>query len=447
MFHYSNTLPNQDNSLGLEIGEFDMQSLLTPPTSMFTPYTTPDGSPFGSPSNQDQKFNGLRETQKSRSDVVRAILRRKEAFRAHGLGVAMVQWCDVDRAFGGCWGSNITDMTLMMKDTNELLPVVRFDNFNDIVYTLPAGKIAVVVGNEECGADLRTITLSNYLKNFGSLVPSIENDDLSVFDKTMDTDRGVVVRVQAVPLPKGPDGTCEFVPTAYNYQTVSANDPKNAIFVASHLGTSAQLDRPGSQPIYLHKTTDKSVMSTYFKAGTDEKNDTPKKAMVGSKSVGLTSNVVIFGQIPLKQHPESPLSFDDFEYDPFDMPVYRSISMATVNYGADVEEFGGFDDVAAKRMERDTSQPITLTVCFYYTTDGDISDEDASEMAATIKRCYQDGEWAGSLVAHKPEPDLLPEGKKMGEMPHRSKSLDKDTMNKILLRMSSSSIEEFPDDE
>jgi hypothetical protein len=336
----------------------------------------------------------------------------------------------------------------MMKDTHEILPVVRFDNFNDIVYTLPAGKIAVVVGNEECGAELRTITLSNYLRKIGEIVPSIKNSDLSLFDKTMDNDRGVVVRVQAVPLPKGPNGTCEFVPTAHNYQTLSPANPKNIIFVASNLGTSAQLDRPGSQPIYLHKTTDKRVMSTYFKAGTEEKNDTPRKAMVGSKSVGLANNVVIFGQIPLEQYTESPPSSDDdYDYDElFEMPVYRSISKAPVNCGTVVKEFEGFNQEASNKMKRDPLQPITLTICFYYTTDGDIGDGEMAAMAETINRCYQDGEWTGSLVSHKPEHYLLPEGKRMGEMPHRSKPLDKGTMKDILKRLSSSSIDEFPND-
>jgi hypothetical protein len=191
MFYCSNTLPGQDNSLDLEIEEFDVRRaiplLFTPTGSVLTPFTTP----FGSPSKP--------ATKKFLSDFVKDIFDSKDKFRTHGLDVVKVGWYDASRSLTSCLGPNITDMTLKMKYTDELLPVVRFDNFNDIVYTLPAGKISVVVGNEEYGSDLRTITLSNYLRNFGSLVPSIKES--ASRPTTKRTQRNMRVRTHGIQLP------------------------------------------------------------------------------------------------------------------------------------------------------------------------------------------------------------------------------------------------------
>ena len=379
-------------------------------------------------------------------DIINRILSNKTLFESHNMYMMCTQWCDVDRSYGSCWGPNITDMTLKRKDDNALLPVIRFDNFNDTVYTLSARRIAIVVGNEELNSPLRSIFLSDYLQNFGALVPSLENSNLSVFDHTMDEEKGVVVRVQAVPLPVDSNGECEFIPTSFNYQTTSADDPKNAIFVASHLGTSAQLDGAGVESIFMHRTSpDGSIINTYFKACDAKNSDTHEvpKARIGSRSTGLNNNVVIFGQIPMRQkHNHSRYTHQP--YNEFDMPVFRGITPASIHHGADAGEFGGFNEKASLSLERDRTQPITITICFYYTTNGDMDDNDALQISSNIKKCYRDGDWCGSLVNQTEEPCLLPCNKKMSPMPHISKPLDSGTMGQILTKLNSWSIDKFP---
>lgn len=383
--------------------------------------------------------------------IIGKILSKQGLFADFGLTMSMVQWCDVARSFNSMWGSNITDMTLMAKDGGQKMPVIRYPNFDDLVYTLPASKIAVVVGNEEVGGELRTITLKSYLEHYGALTPSIKDNKLSVFNQELDENRGVVVRVQAVPLP---GDECEFVPTAYNYQTLDIKKPKNSIFVASHLGTSSQLDGPGTEPVYLHRTTPEGkVMGGYFKGTSQEviepEEEKQKGAFVGSKSAGVTTNVIMFGQVPLKQPPSKPLMPREEEYfdehSCWDKPVYRSIEPARIDYGSSVMEYEGYEKEVVP--ERDVSQPITITICFYYCTDGNLTSADAKEISETIKKCYKDGEWAGSLVTHTDKPEMLAPDTEAKKRPHGSKSLDKGTMVSILRKVSSGSLDQFPVDD
>ena len=356
-------------------------------------------------------------------DPLARILAGRKAVESERLVMSRIQWTDNDRNQGSTMGRNNTDMRLRLKSTGQLLPAVRYQNFADNVYSLSAADFKMVVGNEEAAGELRNVSLQDFLQGFGAYAGL--GRTLSLYDPN--SDQKVIIRVQCFPLPADPDGACEFVPSAYNYQTSSAEDPKNAIFVASHLGTSVKLDEVGAKEIFLRQIVDGKSVDTYFKAG----QDTPgaSKQEIGSQAVGAVKNVVIFGQIPLRQpepepepEPKPPPMSNvssywtassygecNFNLDEDCYPdVTRSVDIslpfstleeAPITYGTAHGEAKGFNPVAARKLERDTSQPVALTICYYYMVGGNgLTSADVRKMKSTITACYADGGWRGPVA-------------------------------------------------
>lgn len=355
-----------------------------------------DSNPYPMPTTQQHNL-----TSPGAPDPLTRILAGRKAVESEGLVMSCVQWTDNHRDWGSSMGRNNTDMRLRLKNTGQLVPAVRHGNFDDNVYSLPAADFKVVVGNEEPGGELRTVSLQDFLRGFGAYAGL--GRALSLHDPS--SDQKVIVRVQCFPLPAGPDGACEFVPTAYNYQTSSAEDPKNAIFVASHLGTSVKLDEVGAKEIFLRQIVDGKSVDTYFKAG----HDVPgaSKQEIGSQAVGAVKNVVIFGQIPLQQPPPMVgscnfnLEDDDDTTRSVDipMPFFSTLSEAPISHGAVHGEAKSLNPVAARKLKRDTSQPVALTVCYYYIVgDNGLTSADARKMKSTIAACYADGGWRGPVA-------------------------------------------------
>src|SRR6185369_12335093 len=100
-----------------------------------------------------------------------------------GLAVQNVNWEDTGRAEGSSVGPNISDLTLQVRrrDPNgqfvsALMPVIRFPNFTDRTGDVPADRFFVRVGNERNGQSLRSVPLTDVLKDikaFASLPDSI----------------------------------------------------------------------------------------------------------------------------------------------------------------------------------------------------------------------------------------------------------------------------------
>jgi hypothetical protein len=54
--------------------------------------------------------------------------------KEHGLDINTVSWEDTGRTKGSCWGPNISDMTLQVRDEKGVyhrMPVIRQPNFAD----------------------------------------------------------------------------------------------------------------------------------------------------------------------------------------------------------------------------------------------------------------------------------------------------------------------------
>src|SRR5262249_16523683 len=95
----------------------------------------------------------------------------QQATQRRGLGVMNVMWEDTGRAQGSSIGPNITDLTLQVRfqrgSAGEagLMPVIRFPNFADRTGDVPASKLFVRVGNHRNAKDLKTVPLTDVLKN------------------------------------------------------------------------------------------------------------------------------------------------------------------------------------------------------------------------------------------------------------------------------------------
>jgi hypothetical protein len=206
-----------------------------------------------------------------------------------------VSWDDAERGTVGgklsCWGSNITDVRLRVRNGGDLLTLrpenwcVRPDTVaqarqnitplkfsylttlsgfadfcrNEKLGRVSARELALIVGNHVPGlaSGLRPVTLSDFLARAGELggyAGLAPGTDLSA--PAMD-DR-VSVRFQAVFLPLPPaaagegERSVEFAPEMYNYQTRDAARPRNAHLFCTSQGTAVQFSMPGYEPLFHH---------------------------------------------------------------------------------------------------------------------------------------------------------------------------------------------------
>ena len=67
----------------------------------------------------------------------------------HGLVAVNVTWEDTGRSKGSVWGPNISDMTIGVRDSDGSLhpmPVIRFDNFEDLTADLDPDRFWLRTG-------------------------------------------------------------------------------------------------------------------------------------------------------------------------------------------------------------------------------------------------------------------------------------------------------------
>jgi hypothetical protein len=78
---------------------------------------------------------------------------------------------------------------------------------------------------------------------------------------------------------------------------------------------------------------------------------------------------------------------------------FSTLEEAPITYGTTHGETKGFNPVAARKLERDTSQPVALTICYYYMVgDNGLTSADVRKMKSTIAACYADGGWRGPVA-------------------------------------------------
>lgn len=333
---------------------------------------------------------------------------------SQGLSLVNVTWEDTGRSKGSVWGPNISDMTIGVRDQSGALhpmPVLRYDNFNDVTADLRSDQFMMLTGNEYGGA-LEAVSLKQVLKNTRNFLHdrgSWEGQDGALWDER---DENVLVSAQAclLPVPKGGEAT--FTPVLYNYQSYPG-DPAVLTIVASRQGTSIQvIENAGgymSQPLFFNHDGERAPFvaerkSDWVASGGDGQASTPREAAVQE---GM-HNVVLVIQVPLKQKNIARYDYDMFGGAPEGLMMDEAAAApamgrstagmeeAVVSFG---ETEGPFTEINHLDIERDTRFPVRVTVQFYQATDtGALTDADIRRLKSQIDRVYQDAAFVGSLV-------------------------------------------------
>lgn len=333
-------------------------------------------------------------------------------FAQRNLEWVSVGWDDCARSKFSSLGPNISDWSFRARypgDTGEgrLLQFIRHPNYTDRTSTVSSSDVCLVLPDEGPDHHLRMVTLTDYLSNYGRYTPGVPDSvDLSNGPNEL-----VTIRYIAVIAPEDETGTCEVVPTAYNYQTVDPKNPKNVIAASFHMGVGSRVDGTGAQPVYLVKPdADGGPQDTWFRITNSERETAEQQeateSVLGTRSTGAGRNRVQCLQIPLKQKKASrlvpkgipagiPAGAPDCALESCQM---RSLATGNVSYGSSA---GRHTPQEGIHYKRDREQHITLTFAYYYTTSSShLSDAEVAEVADTLEASYKDvaAKWTGSLV-------------------------------------------------
>lgn len=383
-----------------------------------------------------------------------------------------VSWDDVQRGTVGqalsCWGSNITDTRLYAKDGRQLF-TVRGDNWNERLGMVGSDELTLIASDIDGGVDsdnLQPVTLKRFLSDFrdyGSYVgwpASISN----IYDEALDDKVSVRFQTTFLPVEEGKQGTLEFAPETYNYNTTRDDDPRNLVVLCTTQGIAIQQDGQGAKTLFHHvKDKESGEIHRYWleaessshkvggsqKETKEEKKDALKRGkatsnVIGTRAVGTRFNVLMTVQIPLKQQLSeeynsmdfgcecSDCSDDGYDYSDMDSSqeccvassngdcndlfysklsrgaTYRSMSLpkkgtssaARVSRGSIYDTTWG--GLSVEKLERHPSEHVTATIVMYYTCSGGVpTAEDVKKAVADLEELYQAVEVNGNLTDTK----------------------------------------------
>jgi hypothetical protein len=339
--------------------------------------------------------------------------------RKHGLQVMNVTWEDTGRFKGSSVGPNISDMTIQVAQIHPqtevraqaLMPVIRYSNFEDKSADLSLKDFSVLVGNEK-GKPPTAVNLKKLLddpRRFLSKPGSWKGKRSSLLAPR---DSKVLVSAQAcfLPIPQG--GSAEFTPALFNYQSYEG-DPAVLSILATREGTSISVIENrrgdatgfGGQALYFNQNGERAPFTgkrlSDFKAEGGPQGPTAKAA--GEEGL----NMVLLIQVPLKQ--KNPRRYgsafdgvsEGLQFAAAGMARGASnVEAAVIGHG---KPQGPFVEMADLDIERDERFPIRVTVQFYKaTSNGQVSEADMAELAAQIRRVYEQSDYVGSLVVDGP---------------------------------------------
>lgn len=343
----------------------------------------------------------------------------------HGLQILNVTWEDTGRFKGSAVGPNISDMTIQVQQMDPrtekfaltCMPVIRFPNFEDKSADLSPDKFFLLVGNEK-GKSLKKVTLREFLGDLRGYLNNPKSWKGGKGSLLADRDTHVLVSAQACFLPVPKQGIAQFNPVLFNYQSYEG-DPAVLTILATREGTSVTVidnKRDGfqaggtwGQRLFFNQNGQRASMTgqrmSDFQA--DPENQpivTHPKSPDAPEAAGQKGlNMVLLIQVPLKQkHPMGGKGFA--------VPMAATadgMEMLKKSERSDVEEAvighgkveGPFTEIANLDIERDEKFPVRVTVQFYKaTSNGVVSEQDMSEIAAQIDRVYKQADYVGSLV-------------------------------------------------
>lgn len=228
----------------------------------------------------------------------------KEMASKHKLSITNVQYEDCARDKFSVWGPCISDMTLQVN--NERMPVIREPNYTDTTWDVELDKIPLVIGNEDNnpGAELKTISLRQYLENFSDYmsVPSTNKINLISNDIfAQQTDKHVIMSSQCCFLPIEKGKETRFNVALFNYQS-KKDDPAVLVIVSTSKGTSAQIIEGKTQKLLFNNNGMKSdFIGQRLTDNRIERNVPIHGPMTKQEK---QDNCIVIIQIPLKQKPK-----------------------------------------------------------------------------------------------------------------------------------------------
>ncbi len=368
--------------------------------------------------------------------------------RRRGLGLVNVMWEDTGRAQGSSVGPNISDLTLQVRRrdndgrfVSSLMPVIRPPNFVDRTGDVPADKFFIRVGNEKTGEALRSVPLTDVLRDVRSFVADSSGIGGSG-NLLAPRDTHFLVSAQAVFLPIPQKGKAEFNPVLFNYQS-APGAPAVLTFLITREGTSVAVIENRSedasaavgagQELYFNNRGQRTAFTA------ERKGDV--KARIEAKggpqneddrsALAKGADVLFLVQVPLKHAnrgrfggaiPASPPSMSSMGGGGAPSKKMEAPKAAAATAGAsraapsevsDVEQavlghgptLGRYREGRGARLERDPQFPIRVTVQFYKaTSNGVVSDIDLDAISRSIGSVYEHAEFVGSLVLPEGDP-------------------------------------------
>lgn len=352
-----------------------------------------------------------------------AMVRDREAKRLAAkrqLEIVDLTWEDTGRFKGSAVGPNISDLTIQVQAKDEgttrltCMPVIRYPNFSDKSADVALDEILVRVGNER-GAPLKTVPLRSYLADLRRYLSSPSSFAGHKESMLKPREKEVLVSAQACFLPVPREGTAEFNPVLFNYQS-SPGSPAVLAILVTREGTSAtiidnqrdrfQAGRTWGQRLFFNNNGERASLTgarleEFVRAGGDETDRV--RELSDAKKRGL--NQVLLIQVPLVQSERVRGGLDGAFSGaaPKAMPSVRSsrqrasdVDEAVIGHG---EVEGPFTEIDGLEIERDARFPIRVTVQFYQaTSNGVVSAADIDAIAAQIEGVYRGAVSLGSLV-------------------------------------------------
>lgn len=349
----------------------------------------------------------------------------QELAHRYGLNIQNVTWEDTGHYKNSSVGPNISDMTIQVttRDAHSqtantvCMPVIRFDNYSDRTADLDPRDFTLLVGNQN-GKKLKRISLYEFLEDPTAYLTHPESWK-GTNKKSLLTPRDtkVLVSAQACFLPVPKNGTAEFNPVLFNYQS-RRKDPAVLTLLVTREGTSATIIdnvRDGyptgvvwGQRLFHNNNGQRATFTgqreSEFQAQKENNGPSVGNGQQNTKEEGL--NMVLLIQIPLKQQPVverrakpgvasgkmAILSKSDSNApsEPSD------VENAVIGHGKDEGPYTEIDNLDIKRDDR---FPVRVTVQFYKaTSNGVMNVADIQSIKEQIDRVYAQSNYVGSLV-------------------------------------------------
>jgi len=366
-----------------------------------------------------------------------------------------VSWDDVQRGTVcgtlSCWGGNITDTRLWEK-SGTLLYTCRSDNWNEKLGKVDADSVAVVVGNHSQPSRLgekvalQAVALTDFLKNAGHYVSYTGvKSGWNLYHDQLDREVSIRFQTTFLPVEDSDFASLEFCTEAYNYNTQSDNDPRNAVMLCTSQGIAFQQDGAGAKKLFHHSVDHNGTVHQHWLEAERSQHkvggaqmETEEEAMsavargkatasvIGIEAMGTRFNVLMTVQIPLQQKPglgrihkintgkhgaakyivmEGASSYGGNRCAVREPSRANSgkANAARVSRGSEVGQWKG---VINTKPKRDPRQHITLTVVIYNTVAGGVpSAQDVQDAIDDMEQLYAACAWNGALA--KKEADFM----------------------------------------